>query len=139
MDRRKFLKATCTIGGVAVIGTTVFLESCKKEKEETDTATPLNFTLDLTKPENAALKTPGGSLSSNGVVVIALANSYVALAQSCTHAGCSVAYDKNSNSMICPCHGGTYNIDGKVTGGPPPSALKKYTVTLNGDLLTITG
>jgi cytochrome b6-f complex iron-sulfur subunit len=139
MDRRKFLKATCAISGAAVIGTAVFLESCKKEKKEDPTTppTPLNFNLDLTKPENAALNTAGGSVSSNGVIVIALASSYVALSQKCTHQGCAVGYDKNSNSFLCPCHGGTYDIDGKVTGGPPPTALKKYSVTKNGDILTI--
>jgi cytochrome b6-f complex iron-sulfur subunit len=140
MDRRKFLKTTCAVCGVAAIGVTALLESCKKEKkEETDsqTGTPVNFDLDLTKPENAPLNKPGGSVSSNGIVIIALTSSYVALAQTCTHAGCTVSYNAGSNNLICPCHGGTYDIDGKVTGGPPPAALKKYTVTKNGDVLNI--
>jgi Rieske Fe-S protein len=140
MDRRKFLKASCAICGVAAIGATVFLESCKKEKKEDEPQNgippaPVNFTLDLTKPENAALNTPGGSVVSNGIVIIALASSYTALSQSCTHQGCAVSY--NGSGMACPCHGGTYDIDGKVTGGPPPAPLKKYIVTKKGDILTI--
>jgi cytochrome b6-f complex iron-sulfur subunit len=140
MDRRKFLKTSCAICGIAAIGATVFLESCKKEKkqeEEPQVGTPVNFTLDLTKPENAALNTPGGSVVSNGIVIIALASSFTALSQTCTHQGCKVNYDDSSNNLVCPCHGGTYNIDGKVIAGPPPAPLKKYTVTKNGDILTI--
>jgi Rieske Fe-S protein len=141
MDRRKFLKATCAIGGVAVIGTSVFLESCKKDKKTAPApqGPTVNFTLDLTKPENAALNTPGGSIASNGVLVIAFSSSYVGLAQSCTHQACNFGYAKNTNSLLCPCHGGTYDIDGKVTGGPPPAPLKKYSVTKNGTMLTIVG
>jgi cytochrome b6-f complex iron-sulfur subunit len=139
MDRRKFLKASCAICGVAAMGVTVFLESCKKEKkeEEPQIGSPVNFTVDMTKPENVALKTPGGSVVSNGIVIIALASSFTALSQTCTHQGCKVNYDESSNNLVCPCHGGTYNIDGKVIAGPPPSPLKKYTVTKNGDILTI--
>jgi Rieske Fe-S protein len=44
----------------------------------------------------------------------------------CTHFDCTVAYDSEDNIIICHCHQGYYDIDGKVTGGPPPRPLTKF-------------
>jgi cytochrome b6-f complex iron-sulfur subunit len=113
-----------------------FLQSCKKGDPQGPT---VNFTLDLSQTGNAALNNSGGSLPSNGVVVVNTGNSFTAIAQQCTHNGCSVGYTSSSNNFICPCHNGTFDINGNVTGGPPSVALKKYTVTKNGNLLKIAG
>jgi cytochrome b6-f complex iron-sulfur subunit len=140
MDRRNFLKTSgflCTLG---VAGTAAFLESCKKQKISTTPQGPtVNFTLDLTLPANAALNTAGGSLASNGVVIANAAGTYIAVAQQCTHNGCSIGYSSSGNNFVCPCHGGTYDANGNVTSGPPPAPVKKYSVVKNGNILTISG
>ena len=134
MDRRKFIKtSSCALCGVAFGGAAIFLESCKKDKPK------VPFTLDLTQSANASLNSSGGSVVSNGVIVVNSGGSFVAVTRTCTHSSCSVAYNKSSNDFICPCHGGTFDIDGNVVSGPPPSALKKYSVTKNGNILTISG
>jgi phenylpropionate dioxygenase-like ring-hydroxylating dioxygenase large terminal subunit len=28
--------------------------------------------------------------------------------------------------FVCPCHGGVYDLQGKVTGGPPPRPLDRF-------------
>jgi len=99
----------------------------------------VNFTLDLTQPINASLNSSGGSVASNGVVVANTGSAYIAIAQACTHQGCSVSYNQSGSDFVCPCHGGTYGLNGNVLSGPPPAPLKKYTVTKSGSILTIAG
>lgn len=138
MDRRNFLKSTGTVCGLAIVAPAVLLESCQKSSL-TPQGPAVNFTIDLTQPANFNLKSSGGSLSTHGVVVVNNGGTYTAVAQACTHQGCSVAYNKSGNDFVCPCHGGVYDISGNVVSGPPPAPLKKYSVTQNGDILTVNG
>lgn len=55
-------------------------------------------------------------------------NNFIAFAANCTHLGCPVRWEKDAHLFMCPCHGGVYNADGTVAGGPPPKALTKYQV-----------
>jgi cytochrome b6-f complex iron-sulfur subunit len=100
----------------------------------------VNFTLDLSSSANAALLSPGGYVIANGgnVIVMNRASVYKALSLICTHNGCTVSYSP-SRAFVCPCHGGTYDVNGNVTGGPPPAPLTSYTVTQVGTVLTIKG
>jgi cytochrome b6-f complex iron-sulfur subunit len=137
MDRKTFIRHSCLFGGSALLGI-AFLESCQKNST-TPANTNVNFTLDLTSPANSALNTIGGYLQHDTVIVIKTGNStYVALSNVCTHAGCTVAYNSGSSNLRCPCHGGTFDTNGNVTGGPPPSSLTKLKTSLNGNILTVT-
>ncbi|MGV3545559.1 MAG: Rieske 2Fe-2S domain-containing protein, partial [Pedobacter sp.] len=51
-----------------------------------------------------------------------------ALSPVCTHAGCIVSFNAEEKSWDCPCHGGRFDLDGKVLCGPPLSALKQVDV-----------
>ena len=42
---------------------------------------------------------------------------YRLMSSRCTHLGCRISEIKNDN-FICPCHGSSYNKDGKVIKGP---------------------
>ena len=136
MERKEFLKQSLALCGLSMIPAAV-LESCSKQNF--GGPTNVNFTLDLSSPANAVLNTVGGSLVSNGVIVIhTSASVYHALSETCTHAGCAVSYNSGSGILICPCHGGSFNAStGAVLGGPPPSGLTTYTVTQSGTILTI--
>lgn len=48
-----------------------------------------------------------------------------ALSSSCSHLGCLVDWSRNKNRFMCPCHGGTYDIEGNVVSGPPPLPLAR--------------
>ena len=137
MERKEFLKKTFAMCGLALIPAGI-IESCSKQSFAGPSN--VNFTLDLTNSANVALKTVGGALQSNGVLIIrASAATFDALSATCTHAGCTVGYDSRSSTVVCPCHGGTYNpATGAVISGPPPSGLTKYTATLSGNILTVT-
>lgn len=133
MERRNFLKATCALCGIAVIPGV--LDSCKKTPSKQD----VNFTIDITNSAYTALQTVGGSAISNGVLIMRVdSSSFSAVASSCTHEGCAVGYQASSKQVVCPCHGGRFDVSGAVVAGPPKTALQKFNVTQNGNTLSIT-
>jgi menaquinol-cytochrome c reductase iron-sulfur subunit len=61
---------------------------------------------------------------------------YVVVSTRCAHAGCPVRYVQAAQRFICPCHGGVYDFDGKVAGGPPVRPLDRFdTKVENGRVL----
>ena len=58
---------------------------------------------------------------------------YRAFSATCTHLGCSVAWNAQDGHYKCPCHGGTYSRDGQVVSGPPPQGLTRLPVRVNPD------
>jgi menaquinol-cytochrome c reductase iron-sulfur subunit len=58
---------------------------------------------------------------------------YVVISTRCAHLGCPVRYIQASQKFVCPCHGGVYDSQGKVEGGPPVRPLDRfYTRVTNG-------
>ncbi len=51
---------------------------------------------------------------------------YVAISTRCAHVGCPVRYIQASKKFVCPCHGGVYNFQGQVEGGPPVRPLDRF-------------
>lgn len=65
---------------------------------------------------------------------------FIALSSTCPHLGCQVRWEGQNNRYFCPCHSGTFNPEGKATGGPPGDAglsLPRYPLTLQNGLLYI--
>ena len=56
---------------------------------------------------------------------------FIAVSTRCMHLGCPVRYVDASKRFICPCHGGVYNFDGKVAGGPPVRPLDRFYLRIN--------
>jgi Rieske Fe-S protein len=51
----------------------------------------------------------------------------------CTHLGCLVSWHWSRERFLCPCHGGQYDMEGKVVAGPPPAPLTRLPLfTENG-------
>ena len=57
---------------------------------------------------------------------------YIAISTRCAHLGCPVRYVQAAERFICPCHGGVYNFDGKVGGGPPVRPLDRFETDVQG-------
>ena len=54
----------------------------------------------------------------------------------CTHLGCVVAWDSQKKQIECPCHAGSFDLDGRVVAGPPPRPLPVHPVSIvNGKIL----
>jgi Rieske Fe-S protein len=64
-------------------------------------------------------------------------NEYIAISTRCMHLGCPVRYVDASERFICPCHGGVYDKEGKVAGGPPVRPLDRFYTRVRGDTLEI--
>ena len=140
MNRKLFFKTTAVaIAGIAVGGS--FVESCKKSSNGPQGPT-VNFTIDLNSSTYSPLSVTGGYVYVQGVIIArisSLLDGFIAVAQTCTHNGCTVTFAAGSQSFVCPCHGGTYDLNGNVIAGPPPYPIKRYTVTRNGNILTVAG
>jgi menaquinol-cytochrome c reductase iron-sulfur subunit len=55
----------------------------------------------------------------------------------CTHLRCPYYWDAQNQVFACPCHGGKFDIDGKVIAGPPPRPLDRWQFTIqNGEIVT---
>jgi cytochrome b6-f complex iron-sulfur subunit len=62
---------------------------------------------------------------------------YIALSRVCTHLGCLVDYQKGADILLCPCHGGKFDLDGNVISGPPPQPLPRLALKVEGNSLVI--
>jgi Rieske Fe-S protein len=54
------------------------------------------------------------------------ADEVIAISTRCVHLGCPVRYVNAAENFICPCHGGVYDFQGAVTGGPPVRPLDRF-------------
>jgi menaquinol-cytochrome c reductase iron-sulfur subunit len=64
-------------------------------------------------------------------------DSFVAISTRCAHLGCPVRFVPAAGNFICPCHGGVYDFEGKVIGGPPVRPLDRFQTRVRGDTLEI--
>jgi cytochrome b6-f complex iron-sulfur subunit len=98
----------------------------------------VTVTIDATSP----LASVGGAalVQASGVQLLVsrtAQNSFVALTAICTHQTCTIT-GFASNTYVCPCHGSTFDLNGRVLGGPAPSPLHEYTTQFANNVLTIT-
>jgi len=104
----------------------------------TRTVTPVNGTLRLALAHYPELAETGGSLkvvpagATEPIYVLALGDGgFAALSPICTHLGCTV--EIQAARLVCPCHGSTYERDGRVVQGPAQRALARYRAELGPD------
>lgn len=62
---------------------------------------------------------------------------FVAISNRCMHVGCPVRYVQASQRFICPCHGGIYDFQGIVIGGPPVRPLDRFRTRLSNGLVEV--
>ncbi len=64
-------------------------------------------------------------------------NEFIAISTRCAHLGCPVRFVKAAGNFICPCHGGVYDFEGKVIGGPPVRPLDRFQTRVVGNQLEV--
>lgn len=60
-----------------------------------------------------------------------------ALDSTCTHLGCRVSWDAETQELKCPCHGGVYDSTGAVKAGPPPAPLARLMTRIEGSQVQV--
>jgi menaquinol-cytochrome c reductase iron-sulfur subunit len=77
----------------------------------------------------------GGTAAVAVYVVRETETEVVAFDIHCTHLGCPLAFASGSATFVCPCHGGSFDVQGDVTSGPPPRPMIQYeTRVVDGDV-----
>jgi len=71
------------------------------------------------------------------VVINRRGSGFIALSRVCTHLGCLVGYDKFNNKLVCPCHAGEFDLEGRVLSGPATKSLQRYSLKITTDQITI--
>jgi Rieske Fe-S protein len=64
-------------------------------------------------------------------------NNFIAISTRCMHLGCPVSFKAAAQRFICPCHGGVYDFEGKVDGGPPVRPLDRFYTRVVGGRVQI--
>ena len=83
-------------------------------------------------PENSVTLDP-----RLGLFVVRSAQGFYALNAVCTHLGCLTVWKPEGDVIACPCHGSTFQRDGRVIAGPAPRPLPwlKMWMSDDGDLM----
>lgn len=141
MERREFLEKLGL--GAAFVLTASCLGSCTADSGSMPTPTTDTFTVDLNSSEAANLKTNGGFIIKNRVVIARRVDNgeYVAATIVCSHEGTEkVFYQKSANEFQCTTHGARFSLTGQGLNTNGARGLKIYTTSLNTDktILTIT-
>ncbi len=55
----------------------------------------------------------------------------------CPHGGCSINWVPSKSAFICPCHGGTFEADGKRRLGPPRRSMDPVEFRVEGGQLLV--
>lgn len=55
----------------------------------------------------------------------------------CTHLGCPVAPDPKAGNILCPCHTGVFDLEGRVKSGPPSRPLDRYEYKVEDGVLYV--
>jgi len=74
-----------------------------------------------------------GRLGGQPTLVIRKTGQILGFSAVCTHLGCIVHWNEGHGQIECPCHGGRFNLRGKVVGGPPPEGLRVVPLRIEGD------
>lgn len=138
LDRRAFMRRAT--GALATTPLAALLASCAALAARSVPVREGKLHLAFTHyPE---LETPGGALKlapvgfETPVYVMVLARGeFAALSPICTHLGCTV--EIQGTRIVCPCHGSTYDREGRVLQGPAERALTRYATTIDDGVLVI--
>ena len=134
LDRREFVSAcACLLAGSLV---TACASLVARPVPVTDGRVRIALAEhpELTRPEGSLKIMPEGA--TDPLYVLRLDDGQIAvLSPICTHQGCTV--DIQGRRLVCPCHGSTYDREGRVLRGPAPRALTRAAVQLTDGVLVI--
>ncbi|MCI4667522.1 MAG: Rieske 2Fe-2S domain-containing protein [Bacteroidia bacterium] len=120
MNRKEFLKNTAVISSALAVGVTASACSLFEEAE-------MNLCAEHELPVEG-FKT--FIFNRKKILVRRAGDKLEIISLVCTHKRCTVAFQADERIFVCPCHEGTYDYEGRVVDGPPPSPLRRYAYEL---------
>jgi len=75
--------------------------------------------------------------TSPGILINTSDGELRAFSAICTHLTCTVIYESDTESILCPCHNGRFDLSGNVVSGPPPTPLESYNVEISGEEIVV--
>ena len=135
MKRRRFLKFLLALFGTTTLVSLVYpllrFLAPPERTEKTKSLVLAKREIPLGEAKNIVLNNiPAIILNRPG-------KGFIALSRVCTHLGCVVEYDEENKRLLCPCHAGIYDLEGKVVSGPPPKPLLKLPLRAEGENIVI--
>jgi len=138
MSQRRYFVNTLLTSGVAATAASIFYPI-------------LRFVMPPAAAESAEMSVSAGrvdevTLNSGkifkfgeepGLLVRTADGEWRAFSARCTHLNCTVQYDAGARLIICACHNGQFDLNGKNIAGPPPRPLVAYTVNVRGDEVVV--
>jgi Rieske Fe-S protein len=76
--------------------------------------------------------------TSPGILINTAEGELRAYSGLCTHLTCTVVFESDNGTLLCPCHNGRFDLSGNVVSGPPPSPLEEYDVEISGEDIIVT-
>ena len=145
-NRRTFCKRAASL---AMLAPLALVDGCSSPTSPGGSATPLpvvtgtrstagvTVTVDSASPL-AAVGALALVQTSNADFLVAHSpqNTFSALSATCTHQVCTITGFSNSD-FVCPCHGSTFDSNGRVVSGPAPAPLHQYPAQFVDGVLTI--
>ncbi len=55
----------------------------------------------------------------------------------CTHLRCVLQWNEETETILCPCHAGSFDRSGNVLSGPPPRPLRRYSAEVRADEIIV--
>ena len=89
---------------------------------------------------NSAVAFTDTDLGQPAVLVHLSSGDFVAYSAVCTHRGCTVSYQPQTEQLVCPCHGSIFDPahDAAVVQGPAPTPLAKIDTEVQGGEVILT-
>ena len=77
-----------------------------------------------------------GTVARSGrgkILVVRKGERLIGLAATCTHLGCTVAWNSEAEQVECPCHGACFDIRGQVLRGPARQPLAQIELVVGDE------
>ena len=152
-SRKDFLRTAGSVSLFAALG--IGFYGCSSSTDATDTTPPTipddddaititgggnTISIDLSNNSVANLREQGGWLlitAANTLIVNVDGDTFRSFTSVCTHQGCSINWQFSNELFECTCHGSRFNTSGSVVRGPANADLAEFTVSVEGDIVTI--
>jgi Rieske Fe-S protein len=136
MDRKEFIKNTCTVCvGCLLLGFNN-TDDAKEKRSKPIKLTPVNGKLEILNQlfidnNTNALVLRYDQLDAD-ILLVKKEEMYTALYMLCTHEGVSLSYKKEK--LYCSAHGSQFDMDGNATIEPAQKPLAQFITSVGTDL-----